>query len=217
MMDRSSRRVFLGRSAAVAALTLPMGFGLRQATAAASDTAITAPIATLGSALLQAMRTGQATFPQRYNALAPAVDQAFDLENVLQVSVGSYWRSLPPTQQQKLLQAFRAFIIATYVSNFKSYSGQTFSVSPEVRAVGAERIVSSKMAKPEGDVLRMDYVMHQTPLGWRAKDILLDGTISRVAVQRSDFASQLAQGDASRLIASLDQKVSVLSDGSMNV
>jgi phospholipid transport system substrate-binding protein len=46
-------------------------------------------------------------------------------------------------------------------------------------------------------------------------DVLLDGTISRVAVQRSDFASLVTQGNASQLISSLRSKVSTLSNGSM--
>jgi phospholipid transport system substrate-binding protein len=206
-----SRRSFLGQALAGAAI-----FSASPAFAQA-DGSLTAPIGTLGNALLAVMRLGKQTpFPQRYNMLAPAVDQAFDLEDVLRVSVGSYWSGLPASQQRKLLQAFRSFIIATYVSNFKSYDGQIFSISPTIRTVGADRVISTTLDKPQGDPLRMDYVMHETPMGWRVRDILLDGTISRVAVQRSDFASQLSQGDASRLIGSLDQKVSVLSDGSMN-
>ena len=41
---------------------------------------------------------------------------------------------------------------------------------------------------------------------WKAVDVLLDGTISRVAVQRSDFRSLLGTGDAGALIASLERK-----------
>jgi phospholipid transport system substrate-binding protein len=48
------------------------------------------------------------------------------------------------------------------------------------------------------------------------QDILLDGTISRVAVQRSDFAALLSQGNATQLIASLEQKVSTLSGGAIS-
>jgi phospholipid transport system substrate-binding protein len=48
------------------------------------------------------------------------------------------------------------------------------------------------------------------------QDILLDGTISRVAVQRSDFTSLLSQGSATQLIASLEQKVSTLSAGAIS-
>jgi phospholipid transport system substrate-binding protein len=38
-------------------------------------------------------------------------------------------------------------------------------------------------------------------------DVLLDGTISRVAVQRSDFRGTLAHGGVPALIASLERKV----------
>ena len=55
--------------------------------------------------------------------------------------------------------------------------------------------------------------MRQTPGGWRAVDVLLNGSISRVAVQRSDFRSLLDQGSASRLIANLQGKVAELSGG----
>ena len=53
------------------------------------------------------------------------------------------------------------------------------------------------------------------PDGWRAVDVLLDGSISRVAVQRSDFRKLLDPGDASALIASLEKKVSDLSGGAL--
>ena len=57
--------------------------------------------------------------------------------------------------------------------------------------------------------------MRNEAAGWKVVDILLDGTISRVAVQRSDFASLVSSGDASPLIGSLKSKVSLLSNGSM--
>jgi hypothetical protein len=44
---------------------------------------------------------------------------------------------------------------------------------------------------------------------------LLDGTISRVAVQHSDFRGLLGSGDAANLIASLQRKAADLSGGSM--
>jgi phospholipid transport system substrate-binding protein len=111
---------------------------------------------------------------------------------------------------------FRSFIIANYVANFHSYDGEVSSVSPVPRAVGAQEVVASTLTKPSGDVLRIDYVMGQAGNGWKVQDILLDGTISRVAVQRSDFTSLLSQGSATQLIASLEQKVSTLSAGAIS-
>ena len=57
--------------------------------------------------------------------------------------------------------------------------------------------------------------MRNEAAGWKVVDVLLDGTISRVAVQRSDFASLVTSGNASPLINSLKSKVSTLSGGSM--
>jgi phospholipid transport system substrate-binding protein len=64
-------------------------------------------------------------------------------------------------------------------------------------------------------VTPLDYVMRAEDAGWKAVDILLDGSISRVAVQRSDFRSLLRPGDASALIESLQRKVDQLSAGTM--
>jgi phospholipid transport system substrate-binding protein len=203
-----SRRVLL--AAVCATAVLPR---LAQAQAASP----TAPIVALNAALIAVMKAGDsAPFAQRYQMLAPAIDQGFDLPRIIAVSVGSYWASLPPAQQQKLREVFRSFIIANYVSNFHSYAGEVAAVSPETRAVGAQQVVTSTLTKASGDVLRIDYVMGQTSGGWQVQDILLDGTISRVAVQRSDFSSLLSQGDATQLIASLAQKVSTLSGGAIN-
>ena len=57
--------------------------------------------------------------------------------------------------------------------------------------------------------------MRQTDAGWRVVDILLDGTISRVAVQHSDFRALLRNGDATALIASLQRKADDLAGDSM--
>jgi phospholipid transport system substrate-binding protein len=45
--------------------------------------------------------------------------------------------------------------------------------------------------------------------GWKATDVLLDGTISQVAVLRSDFTSLLLRGP-NALVESLKQKTTDL-------
>jgi phospholipid transport system substrate-binding protein len=76
-------------------------------------------------------------------------------------------------------------------------------------------IVASRLVPSGGDPVRLDYVVRPGPAGWQIVDVLLNGSISRVAVQRSDFRSLLASGSATPLIDSLRQKVVDLSDGAM--
>jgi phospholipid transport system substrate-binding protein len=155
-------------------------------------------------------------FVQRFDALAPVVDRVFDLDTVLRVSVGMRWDSMDPAVQARLLHAFRRFTVATYVANFDKYEGERFQVLPGSRASGADRIVRTEMVSGNGDRVRLDYLMRDDGGTWRVVDVLLDGSISRVAVQRSDFRKVLAGGDADALIASLHKKVADLSEGALS-
>jgi phospholipid transport system substrate-binding protein len=198
------------------AMSLPFVLAARRAVAQAAADPATVPVTQFYGVLLQAMKAGRGTpFPQRYQLLAPAVDAAFDLGGILRISVGSFWSTFPAAQQQTLFQVFRSYTIANYVANFHSYKGRVISVEPTTRPVGNESVVTSRITKPNGNALRIDYVMRNEDGGWKVVDVLLDGTISRVAVQRSDFASLVSSGDASPLISSLRSKVSALSNGSM--
>jgi phospholipid transport system substrate-binding protein len=180
----------------------------------AADSAVSAPITALNAALISAMQSGKSTpFIQRYTTLAPVVQRAFDLPEVLQASIGPRWSQLPPKQQADLTTVFKQFTIASYVANFNSFDGEKFTVAPDTRAVGAEQVVSTQIVPKSGDSNKLDYVMRQNASGWHAIDVLLDGTISRAAVQRSDFRSLLTGNDAQPLIDSLKKKVAGLSGG----
>lgn len=175
-----------------------------------------APIARLDTALLQAMRMGKgAPFAQRYQTIAPAVQAAFDLPAILAASVGLGWSSLPSQQQQALLAVFTRYTVASFASNFDSYEGQRIELVPQQqRRVGQDVVVATQIVPADGsEPTRLDYVMRAGPQGWKAVDVLADGSISRVAVQRSDFRTLVRGGSAEPLIASLTQKVNSLSGG----
>jgi phospholipid transport system substrate-binding protein len=173
----------------------------------------TSTIQRFNDALFAAMKSGGRTdYSRRFRALAPEVDKTFDLSAVLSVSVGPRWTD----QQSRLLDAFRRYTVASYVANFDSYAGQDFTVSPGTRSLGVDRvIVQSHIMKINGDATELDYVMKQTPLGWKAIDVLAGGAISRVAVQRSDFGRILSNGGGDALLASLQRKTSDLSGGAL--
>ena len=185
--------------------------------ARADDPAAAAPIEALDQALLAAMKAGaSAPFTERYNLIAPAVDGAFDLRGVLVASVGPRFSTLPAAQQSQLLDVFRKFTIASYASNFDGYAGQKLEVLPKQRTAGADVIVATQIVPERDKPTEIDYVMRQTPQGWRAVDVLLDGSISQNAVKRSDFRSLITPTSAQRLIDSLKQKVSQLSGGAVS-
>lgn len=177
-----------------------------------ADSAAVAPIHQLIDGLVRVMKAGRATpFSQRFDMLAPVIDQTFDLTTILKASVGATWDTLPHDQQATLLKAFRRYTIASYVNGFDE-DNEHFVVDPEARIDGDEQIVRIRIIPDSGEVHKLDHVMQRGPASWRVVDILADGAISRVAVQRSDFRQLIRQGGPSALAQSLENKSTDLSD-----
>lgn len=214
-MNRSAfnRRAFLASSAlAVAPLALPAAaFAQAQAPAPAVQ-----PIEALDNGLIAIMKAGSQhqSFMQRYQMLKPVVEQAFNLPQILQISVGLEWSQIPAAQQAQLQQVFRQYTVAAYVHSFDGYNGQSFRILG-ARPLGAQRIVDTELVPRSGDPTKLSYVMTNAGGQWKATDILFNGTISKVATQRSDFSSLVSPGNATRLITELQRKVAYLSGGAL--
>ena len=177
-----------------------------------ADNTAVAPIHQLTDGLVRVMKAGRATpFSQRFDMLAPVIDQTFDLTTILKASVGSAWDTLPHDQQATLLKAFRRYTVASYVNGFDE-DHEHFVINPEPRIDGDEQIVRTRIILDSGGEFKLDHVMQRGPAGWRVVDILADGAISRVAVQRSDFRQLMRQGGALALAQSLETKSTNLSD-----
>lgn len=177
------------------------------------------PVQRLNAALLAAMKAGHNTpFSQRFAALQPVVEQTFDLDAVVASAVGLGWSAIPADQKAQLRTAFAHYSVASYAANFDSYANQQFQTAPTVRSVGNGDglvIVQTKLVAADGSATQLDYVMRHGPSGWKAVDVLADGTISRVAAQRSEFSSLLRNGGAPALTSALQRKVASLSDGAL--
>ena len=189
-------------------------FGSTQYLQAVGQSDVIAPVQTLVNGLESVMKAGRGTpFQQRFAMLGPVIDRTFDLPGILRESVGPSWASLPADQQAMLVDAFRRYTVASYVNSFDNFDGQRFDIGADTRAVGNERVVQTKIVPKNGETHELDYVMRQLDGGWRVVDVLADGSISRVAVQRSDFRRLIARGGAPALADSLRTKSADLSDG----
>lgn len=158
------------------------------------------------------MKAGRnAPFSQRYEILSPAVNRAFDLSAVLHAAVGPDWNRVPMDQQAAQGSLSRRYTVSNYVANFDRYDGQSFRVPSETRQFpNGDVVVRTQIVRPVGSPVEIDYVMRRTAEGWKAIDVLSDGTISQIAVQRSDFRRLLASGDAPAPQAGLQRKLAAL-------
>jgi phospholipid transport system substrate-binding protein len=163
--------------------------------------------------LLSTMKNGQILGQSgRYTRLAPVVDRVFDVASMTRLAIGSSWATLPPAQQQQLIEAFRHYIAATYADRFDSYSGEQLQVTGE-QPYNADVIVQTKIVKSDGETTTLNYLMRQNQGSWRISDVYLDGTISQLAVQRSEFNSILRREGVDGLVMALNRKADLLSRG----
>lgn len=204
------------RSLALSAAAMIVTIPVVTSPARAASSGAFAPVEALDAALLRIMKQGTGTpFQTRVSSLAPALDEALNLAYILRISIGARWMTLTPPDQQRLLAVFREYTLATYVEAFDSYNGQRIEISPHTRELSdGAQVVRSEIIPRSGASHYIDYVMRRGGTGaWQATDVLADGTISRIAVLRSDFSSMLERGGASALEASLQRKTAALASG----
>jgi phospholipid transport system substrate-binding protein len=191
-----------------------LAFGLLAPIAALAETPPTAPVEALDQGVLTIMRAAHTSdFAERAQTFTPVAQAAFDLPRIVRDSVGPRFASFAPAVQAELLDVFTQFTVASYVANFNGYNGERFEILPGTRRVGADEVVQTRLVPTDGEPVKLDYVVHQDNGTWKIIDVLLNGSISRVAVQRSDFRALLSSGDAGPLIASLRSKVALLTAG----
>jgi phospholipid transport system substrate-binding protein len=179
---------------------------------AIADDSPTAVIQRFCDALIAAMKAARGlSFDQRYQRLAPAVGQTYNLSLMSQLSVGGEWARLQPAQQQHLISEFSRYTVAVYANRFDSYNGQRFEVEPTAVTGPGGVLVRTQLVRADGTKLVMNYLMRQDNGGsWQAIDVYLSGTISELAMRRADFVAVLQKSGADGLLRQLDARTAEL-------
>ena len=201
------------RPAKIASLSLSLAVVMFATSAVALALDPQANVRGFYDTLLSTMKNGP-TLGQsgRYARLAPVVDRSFDVSLMTRLAIGTTWATLPPAQQQRLVEAFQHYIAATYADRFDSYSGEQLQVTGE-QPYNTDVIVHTKIVKPNGETTTLNYLMRQNQGSWQISDVYLDGTISQLAVQRSEFNSILRREGVDGLVMALNRKADLLRHG----
>ena len=140
----------------------------------------------------------------RERQIAPVVDRSFDIPLMTRLSVGPAWLSFSAHDQAALITAFRAMTIAQYAHNFDGFSGQRFTVVPQVVTRGMDKVVRTSLLTPGSEAEPLNYRLRENAGQWKIIDVYYRSDISQLSTRRSDFASVLASGGAPALIVRLN-------------
>ena len=201
-----SRRAFL-------LFPLPAAIALRRVAAAEAGGPVVV-IQRFYDALLSVMKEAKRlSFDQRYQRVAPAVAQTYNLGLMSRLTIGPEWNRLQPAQQQAVTDAFSRYTISLYANRFDDFNGERFEVDPNTTTNANGVLVQSAFIKADREKIVFNYLMRQTGELWQAIDVYLDGTISQLATQRSEYGSVLQQGGVDALVKQLDERIAGLRKG----
>ena len=120
----------------------------------------------------------------------------------------------PPLDEFDALATFERFTVANYAGRFTGYSGQSFETFREQESKHGTVLVYSRLVSENGDTVQLNYRLRPTEDdGWRIIDVLLNGTISELALRRSEYSSLIQREGFPALMSALKKRIDTLAKG----
>lgn len=151
------------------------------------------------------------TYQQRFDRLAPALDQAYDFNFMADKALGRAFAGLKVEQQGLWRVAFRNYTISSYAGQFDAFNGQSFETLGEEAAPHETVLVRSRLLDPGKADMALNYRLQQTAGRWQIVDVYLKGTVSELALRRADFTAILEREGFEPLLASMQKKIATFS------
>jgi phospholipid transport system substrate-binding protein len=156
--------------------------------ARADDSAAVAAVKTLQDGQLDIIqKLGQLSIKQRYDALRPAIGATFDLQAMAKTVYGAGWDKLTDAQKAEWAEAFGDYVAASYAARLDGFNGKGFERDDKTQNRDGNVVVTSRVTLSAGPPMELDYVVRQTPQGWKIGDILAEGSVSELAQWRKSL------------------------------
>lgn len=137
-----------------------------------------------------------------------------DVKWVGRFVLGPNWRKATPEQQAAYLEAYGAFLVKHYTSNFAEYGGETFIVTEGRQEQRQDEFfVRTEIKRTGGQPpVLVDYRLRADKDGnFKVFDIIVEG-VSLIATQRSEFTSVINRQGLDELVRLLKTKTARLGE-----
>jgi phospholipid transport system substrate-binding protein len=162
-------------------------------------------------ALLGIMRDAdELGFEGRCDRLSEAMGTLFDTPFMAQKSVGRYWKTATPEDREQLVVTFERFSVSNYAGNFDGYDGETFETLDVVESTHGTKLVRTQLLAGDGEVVQLNYRLRPVDGRWKIVDVYLNGTVSELALRRSEYSSLIKREGFDSLLIALNEKIATL-------
>ncbi len=173
---------------------------------------------TLHDNLISVMKDSKTLgYDGRFEQLEPVISELFDIPFMAAKSVGRYWKSVDEEDRSRLLTKFGQFTVANYAGRFNDYSGQSFETFKEEASRHGTVMVFSRLDKGDGETIQLNYRLRPDGNdGWKIIDVLLNGTVSELALRRSEYSSLIQREGFAALMTALNERIDNLAGGKVS-
>lgn len=128
----------------------------------------------------------------------------FEVDYAARLVLGNHWRTATPAQRQRFQAAFVKFLTRTYGKAIVGFKREQLNFLPLRGPVDPKRTtVQTEIARASGAPIPVDYVLRQTPSGWRVFDVVIEG-ISYVRNYRTSFGEEIEREGKGDPVKGLD-------------
>jgi len=168
--------------------------------------------------LIGVMKDAEALgYDGRFERLEPVINELFDIPFMAEKSIGRYWKTVEAENRVRLLSTFERFTVANYAGRFTGYSGQVFETFKELPSKHGTVLVYSRLVSGNGDTVQLNYRLRpDAGDGWKIIDVLLNGTISELALRRSEYSSLIQREGFPALMSALNKRIDDLAEGKVS-
>ena len=163
----------------------------------------------LHESMLGAMKEADALgYEGRYARLLPAIASRYDFPFIAEKSVGIAWKDFDEAGRAKLVDAITRLAGATYAARMDGFDGERFETLDSQPAPQSTLMVRTQIVEGSGKKTTLDYRVRSADDGKpRIIDVFFDGTVSELAMRRSEYSSLLKQGGLPKLLDALEKKI----------
>ncbi len=179
-----------------------------------SEGAAPAAVERLHDALIDVMKNADDLgYEGRFDRLEPVVLETFDTDFMAEKSVGRHWKKLGQADRERLLATFQNFLVANYAGRFDGWSGQSFETLGEEPGLRETVMVNTRLLDPGNESVLINYRLRLHEGSWQIIDIHLKGTVSELALRRSEYSSLIKRDGFDALMDALDERIASLAAG----
>lgn len=166
----------------------------------------------LHDALIEVMKDAKGLgYEGRFTRIVGVIPETYDIGFMARLVVGRrQWSQLSEAEQERWLTIFQRLMAANYAGRFKDYNGQSFETLGDEEAGSGTRLVRTKLILPDDEDVHLNYRMREQDGEWRIIDVFLNGTVSEVALRRSEYSSVLKRDGAEKLFSVVEKKIEEL-------